>query len=54
MAKVTINNVDKKLWQEAKHDSIDEKKTMGEIVNEGLALRQKAKRKRARTRGSDS
>lgn len=52
--KVTINNVNRFLWQKAKHDAIDEKKTMGEIVNEGLALRQKARRKRARTRGSEN
>lgn len=43
--KVTIRGVDPKLWKESKHDSIDQNKSMGEIVNEGLTLRQQAKTK---------
>jgi len=43
--KVTICNVDKKLWEQGRIDSIKEKKTMGEIVNEGLVLRQEKKEK---------
>ena len=41
--KVTIRSVDKKLWEQAKHDCITENKTMGQIVNEGLELRQEKK-----------
>ena len=47
--KVTIRSVDKKLRVQAKHDAIDENKSLGEIVNEGLRLRQeqKAEQKKA-------
>ena len=38
--KVTIRGVDKKLWEQARIDAIKENKTMGELVNEGLKLRQ--------------
>lgn len=41
--KVTIRSVDKKLWEQAKHDCVTENKSLGEIVNEGLVLRQQAK-----------
>jgi len=38
--KVTIRGIDDKLYKQARHDSITENKTMGEIINEGLRLRQ--------------
>ena len=41
--KVTIRSVDPKLWKQAKYDCITEDKTLGQIVNEGLELRQQAK-----------
>ena len=40
--KVTVC-VDKKLWMQAKHDCITEDKSLGQIVNEGLVLRQAIK-----------
>lgn len=43
--KVTIRGIDPALYKQARHDSITENKTMGEIVNEGLRLRQVAKAK---------
>ena len=41
--KVTIRGVNKKLWAQAKHDTITEGKSLGEQVNEGLVLRQSMK-----------
>lgn len=41
--KVTIRGVNKKLWEQAKHDCITEDKSLGTIVNEGLELRQQKK-----------
>ena len=41
--KVTIRGVNKTLWEQAKHDCITEDKTLGQIVNEGLELRQQLK-----------
>jgi len=43
--KVTIRGVDPKLWESSRIQALIEKKTMGELVNEGLELRREAKRK---------
>ncbi len=45
MSKVTIRGVDKHIWEAARIQSIKENKTMGEIVNESLRLRQDKKAK---------
>ncbi len=41
--KVTIRNVDKVLWEQAKHDCITEGKSLGQMVNEGLVARKLCK-----------
>ena len=43
--KVTIRGVDPKTWEQSRIYAIKENKTMGEIVNEGLKLRQDKKAK---------
>ena len=43
--KVTIQGIDKELYQQTRIDAIKENKTMGEIVNEGLRLRREKKAK---------
>ena len=55
--KVTIRSVDKKLWEEVQLEVERSKfhppqKTSGQIVNEGLELRQEEKRK-ATQKGED-
>ena len=41
--KVTIQGIDKELYKQTRIDAIKEKKTVGEIVNEALRLRQEKK-----------
>lgn len=43
MSKITIRGIDKKLWEQTRIDAIKENKTMGQIVNESLELRQEQK-----------
>ena len=47
--KVTIRGVEKNLWEAARIQALIEKKTIGEMVNEGLELRREAKRKELET-----
>ena len=39
--RVSIRGVDKQTWEDARIQAIKEGKTMGQMVNEGLQLRQK-------------
>lgn len=46
--KVTIQGIDKELYKQTRIDAIKENKTMGEIINEALRLRQDKKAKESK------
>ena len=47
--KVTIQGIDKELYQQTRIDAIKENKTLSEIINEALRLRQDKKAKETLT-----